>query len=83
MISAGQKKQEAAVRFAQNVLDDQDKADALADLSLEEYAERRGLEIIDNPGRRVRAMANGTGGSMTKEERCGIVCRSWRPKIPI
>ena len=67
-VDQAQRKQAAAVRFAENFLNDQDKADELADLTPEEYAERRGFEIIDNPGRRLSTMANGEGGGMTKEE---------------
>jgi hypothetical protein len=57
--------QEKAVRFADDVLDDQDLGDDLDDLSVEEYASRKGL-IITNLQRRIAAMANGNG--MTKDD---------------
>ncbi len=47
-----------AIRAAETLLDDDDLADDLADLSPAEYAARRGWEIINgNPIRRTRAMA--------------------------
>jgi hypothetical protein len=58
------KKQAAAIRFAENVLQDDSKADELSDLSPQEYAERRGLEVVDNPRRR----ANMVNSSMSKDE---------------
>jgi hypothetical protein len=49
-------KQAKAVRFAENVLDDEDKADELAALSPEEYAERRGLRLQNPRGKGVISM---------------------------
>jgi hypothetical protein len=47
--------QDRAVRFAQNVLQDDEKADELASLSPEEYAERKRIQIITpNPTERNR-----------------------------
>lgn len=42
---------ERAVRFVRDVLGDEDRAEEIADESLDEYAERKGLEIIENPHR--------------------------------
>lgn len=45
--------QQRAVRFAQNVLLDDDKADELASLSPEEYADRKRIHVIStNPTER-------------------------------
>jgi hypothetical protein len=44
-------RQDKAVRFTRDVLDDPDRADEIADEDLEEYAERRGIQIT-NPSRR-------------------------------
>ena len=49
-------RKEKAVRFVRDVLDDPDRADAIADESIEDYAERRKFQII-NPKRRVNSMA--------------------------
>ena len=48
-------RKEKAVRFTRDVLDDPDRADEIEDESLEDYAARRKIEII-NP-RRKTAMA--------------------------
>ncbi|MBZ5644559.1 MAG: hypothetical protein LAO19_17525 [Acidobacteriia bacterium] len=44
---AGRK--EKAVRFVSDVLDDPERADEIADESLEDYAERRKIQILKNP----------------------------------
>ena len=44
-------RKEKAVRFTESVLGDSDRADAIRDESLEDYAERRRFEIT-NPTRR-------------------------------
>ena len=46
-----QAREDQAVRFTENVLDDPDRADEIADESLEDYAERRKIQIT-NTGRR-------------------------------
>jgi hypothetical protein len=59
-----------ASRFAANVLEDDDLADDLEDESPEDYAERKGIVITDNPQRR-KEVANGNGNGnddMTKSE---------------
>jgi len=38
-----------AVRFVRDVLGDEDRAEEIADESLDEYAERKGFEVIENP----------------------------------
>lgn len=38
-------------RFERDVLEDDDRADEIADMTPEEYAEERGKEIIENPQR--------------------------------
>lgn len=43
-----QRKEEAA-RFVRNVLGDPARADEIEDESLEDYAGRRGIEIVENP----------------------------------
>jgi hypothetical protein len=61
-----------AVRFARDVLQDDDKADDLDSESLESYAQRKGIQITDNPERRRRAVANGSS-SLTKSDLADIV----------
>ena len=41
-----------AARFVENVLDDPGRADEIEDESPEEYAERKRIQILDNPHRR-------------------------------
>lgn len=43
-----------AVNFLTNVLEDDDRADEVEEESLEAYAERKGIQIIDNPSRHVK-----------------------------
>lgn len=42
-------RKEKAVRFVENVLDDPSRADEIADESLESYAQRRQIQIVENP----------------------------------
>ncbi len=49
-------RKEKAVRFVRDVLADPDRADEIEDESLEDYAARRRIEIVDNPRRRRNAM---------------------------
>src|SRR5215475_9922562 len=60
-----QSRKDAAIRFAQNVLNDEDKAQDIEDESLEDYADRRHIELT-NLGRR-NNMANG-GNGRTKQD---------------
>ena len=55
----------AAVRFAENVLGDPDKADDIESEDLDDWIERKGITLIDNPGRRSPKMAN---SNMSKDE---------------
>ena len=48
-------RKEKAVRFTRDVLDDPDRADEIADESLEDYAQRRKIQIT-NPSRRRNAI---------------------------
>jgi hypothetical protein len=49
----------AAVRFAENVLRDPDKADDIESEDLDDWVERKKITLIDNPKRRLTTMANG------------------------
>ena len=49
-------RKEKAVRFTDDVLGDPDRADEIADESLESYAERKGIDIT-NPHNRRNTMA--------------------------
>jgi hypothetical protein len=53
-----QARKEKAVRFTRDVLGDPDRAEEIEDESLESYAERRKIQII-NPKRRHGIMARG------------------------
>lgn len=48
------------MRFVRDVLGDPDRADEIADESLEDYADRRKIKIVGNP--------RGAGAMPTKEE---------------
>jgi len=64
-------RKEKAVRFTDNVLGDSERAEEIADESVEDYAERRGIEITSNPARRKRrfaAMARATGKTKAELE---------------
>jgi hypothetical protein len=60
-----QSRKDKAVRFVRDVLDDPERASEIEDEDLEDYADRRHVEII-NP-RRTKSMANG-GNGRTKED---------------
>lgn len=51
-----QARKEKAVQFVQDVLEDADRADEIADESIEDYAERRKFQIT-NPKRSTKQMA--------------------------
>ena len=44
-----QARKDKAVRFVRDVLDDHERADEIEDESLEDYAARRRIDILDNP----------------------------------
>ena len=46
------KRQDKAVQFLRDVADDPDLADEIDDLSVEEYAQRKGFEVTSNPSKR-------------------------------
>lgn len=50
-------RKEKAARFVRDVLGDDDRADEIEDESIDDYAERRKIEIVDNPRRRRNTMA--------------------------
>jgi len=62
-----QARKDAAVRFAENVLGDSDKADDIESEGLDDWVERKRITLIDNP-RRNSSMANGNGDPRTKAE---------------
>jgi predicted RNase H-like nuclease (RuvC/YqgF family) len=45
-------RKDQAERFVRDVLEDDDRADEIADMSVEEYAAERGKELVPNPTRR-------------------------------
>ncbi len=53
-----QGRKDKAVRFAALVLGDETRADEIESEPLEDYASRRGFEMIENPKRRTREMAS-------------------------
>jgi hypothetical protein len=55
-----QAKKDRAVQFLRDVVGDDDKADEFEDMDLDEYAERKRVQIV-NKGERSRKMANGNG----------------------
>jgi len=60
-----------AVTFERSVLHDQDRADEIEAESLESYAQRRGIPIIDNPSRQAkekRKKIDMPGSSTTKTD---------------
>src|SRR5215831_4489028 len=59
--------QARAVRFAENVLEDSDKADQIESLTPEEYVDRRGITITNPLERRITNMV-GNGNNMTKAD---------------
>jgi hypothetical protein len=60
-----QPRKDKAVRFVRDVLDDPERASEIEDEDLEDYADRRHIELI-NP-RRTQSMANG-GNGRTKQD---------------
>jgi hypothetical protein len=55
-----QSRKDQAVRFAENVLDDPDKADDIESEPLDDWIERKKITLVDNTGKRsLRKMANG------------------------
>jgi len=60
-----QSRKDRAVRFTRDVLDDPERADEIADEDLEDYSERRKIQLI-NP-RRNTAMPGG-GNGRTKQD---------------
>lgn len=61
-----QSRKDAAVRFAQNVLDDPDKADDIESEDLDDWIGRKRITLIDNTGKRSLKMAN--GNAQTKQD---------------
>lgn len=59
--------QAKAVRFLRDVVGDPDKADEIEDLSPEEYAERKGVEIVEENPRRHHRLGP-TRAAMTKSQ---------------
>lgn len=49
-----EKRQDKAVQFLRNVADDPELANDIEDLSVDEYAERKGFELVKNPSRKRR-----------------------------
>jgi len=45
-------RKDQAEKFVRDVLEDDDRADEIADMSVEEYAAERGKELVPNPTRR-------------------------------
>ena len=56
-----------AVRFVREVLDDNDRADEIEDETPEEYAERKGIQILENPSDS-RLQPESRASMPTKEE---------------
>jgi hypothetical protein len=54
-----QSRKEKAVRFARDVLDDPDRAEEIADESLDDYADRRKIQITNPTIRRIAIMPRG------------------------
>lgn len=53
-----QARKDKAVRFAENVLDDPNKADDIENEDLDDWAARKKIKLIDNPRERSSGMAN-------------------------
>lgn len=61
-------RRQKAIRMADIVRDDPDLADELESLTPEEYAERRGFQIVENPrGKEVRTMPRPTREELEEE----------------
>jgi hypothetical protein len=63
-----QSRKDAAVRFAENVLSDDDLADDIESESLDDWVARKRITLIDNPAKRSPKMANGNADQRTKAE---------------
>jgi hypothetical protein len=62
-----EKRQQKAIAFARNVLQNDDLADSLADEDPRDYAERKHLVVSNSPQRRKANMESGNG-SITKAD---------------
>jgi hypothetical protein len=60
-----QAKKDKAVQFLRDVVGDDDKADEFDDMDVDEYAEHKKIQIV-NQG--VKTMANGNSDPRTKQE---------------
>ena len=60
--------QERAVRFAENVLEDSDLADELEGLTVEEYAERKKIEIAEQNPKKYRVIKKKRNGFFFQSE---------------
>jgi hypothetical protein len=54
-----QARKDKAVRFTRDVLGDPDRAEEIAEESLDDYAERRHIKLTNSPKRRKGIMASG------------------------
>ena len=64
-----QARKDAAVRFAENVLDDPDKASDIESEDLDDWIERKRITLVDNPRKRRLNMPRGNGGNgRTKQD---------------
>ena len=79
---AERKKQQAAT-FMERIGED-DRADEFDDMSVEEYAEHRGFELIANPNRKVRkkTMAAGTKAELSDaiDEAVDVLNEAYTPE---
>jgi ABC-type phosphate transport system auxiliary subunit len=62
-----ERKQAKAVQFLRDVVGDDDKADEFEDMDLDEYAEHKGIEIVNSEKRSPKTMA-GNGNGRTKQD---------------
>jgi predicted RNase H-like nuclease (RuvC/YqgF family) len=60
-------RKEQAVKFVRDVLEDDERADEIADMSVDEYAAERGKELAPNPIRRRRTMKRKTSSEQERE----------------
>jgi hypothetical protein len=63
-----QSRKEKAVRFTRDILNDPDRADEIADESLEDYAERRHIKLINASKRRNVIMSRGKSKADLEQE---------------
>jgi len=61
-------RQEKAVQFTDKVRDDPDRADEIADMTVEEYAQERGFKVVNPTGRR-RTLMPKTRSELIQENR--------------